>query len=250
MVRWPLARPGSNSDFVFFDFAGTLVEGVPAWEQPQIVACAESGLPVTPAQVKAAVWKVWGPLEGCAHVEASATEDRYDRWIGAIEREILAGLAVSEDLLDRATRRVMELQVDPASYRVYPDVVPALESLRQRGVRLGIVSNFAWRLPELVAALGLAGYFDLILTSARVGYRKPRPEIFHRALAEAGAEADAAIYVGDDPACDQTGARAAGMPALLIDRGRRGSMRAGRIRGLTDLPRLTKTLTVRPVGGM
>jgi putative hydrolase of the HAD superfamily len=222
-------------DYVFFDFAGTLVEGVPNWEHPQIVVCAECGLTVTPARVKEAIWKVWGPLEGCEHVEASATEDAYARWIGAIERQILAGLGLQESVLDRAARRVMELQVAPNSYRVYPDVLPTLESLRRRGLRLGIVSNFAWRLPELVAGLGLADRFDLILTSARVGYRKPRPEIFEHALATAGVAADKALYVGDDPECDEAGARAVGIRSLLIDRRRRAAPRVGQIRSLATL---------------
>lgn len=208
------------TEFVFFDFAGTLVEGVPSWEHPQVVACAECGLTVTPAQVKAAIWKVWEPLEGCAHVDASRDEATYAGWIGAIERQILAGLGVSESALDQAARRVMELQIAPSSYRVYPDARPALEELRRRGLRLGIISNFAWRLPDLVAGLGLADRFELILTSARAGYRKPRPEIFEQALVRAGVAPDRALYVGDDPECDEAGARAVGIRSLLIDRRR------------------------------
>lgn len=230
----PRASVLSGFEFVFFDFAGTLVEGVPCWEHPQIVACAECGVTVTPAQVKAAIWKVWGPLEGCAHVEASRDEVTYSRWIGGIERQILAGLGLSESALDRAAQRVMELQIAPGSYRVYPDAWPALEALRRRGLRLGIVSNFAWRLSDLVDGLGVAGHFELILTSARVGYRKPRPEIFEHALAMAGVTPDRALYVGDDPACDEAGARAVGMHSLLIDR-RRASRRDRRIRRLTAL---------------
>ena len=224
-------------EWVFFDFAGTLVEGVPSWENPQLAACAECGRAVTPAEVKAAVWKVWGPLEGCAHREASATAESYRRWIGAIERQILAGLGLSPLQLDRAAPRVMELQVDPASYRIYPDARPALESLRRRGVRLGIISNFAWELPDLVAGLGLAEWFDLILTSARVGYRKPRPEIFQYALDQAGTDPDRVLYVGDDPVCDRDGARAVGIPSLLIDRGRVASPRHGQIRSLAPVAR-------------
>lgn len=229
------ADPHWPPEIVFFDFAGTLVDGVPSWEQPQILACAECGLTVTPARVKAAIWEVWGPLEGCAHVEASASEDAYLRWIGAIERAILARLGLPEEQLDRAAWRVMELQVDPSGYRLYPDVQPALEALRRRTVRLGIVSNFSWRLPELVAALGLGDWFDVVVTSARIGYRKPRPEIFQRALAEAGVPAGAALHVGDDPVCDQAGARSAGLKALLIDRARRPSTRGARIRSLAAL---------------
>ena len=201
-----------------------------------------SGLTVTSAEVKSAIWKVWGPLEGCAHVEASKSMESYRSWIGKIEREILIGLGIDGPWLDGVIRRVMELQVDPASYRAYRDTRPALRSLSQRGLRLGIISNFAWELPELVAGLGLAEYFDLILTSARLGYRKPRPEIFRRALSQAGVDPGRALYVGDDPWCDRDGASAAGMPSLLIDRSRPASTQQRRIQSLArvadylDLP--------------
>lgn len=232
-----LPGPGvmPSIETIFFDFAGTLVEGVPTWEQPQLVAAAECGRTVTPAEVKAAIGKVWGPLEGCAHLEASTDEDTYTEWIGAIERRILAGLNLPPHDLEAASRRVMALQVTPACYRVYPDAVPTLATLKGRGLRLGLISNFAWRLPELVDALGLATFFDLILTSARVGFRKPRLEIFARALAEAGARPSQALYVGDDPACDYRGARAAGLSALLLDRQGTAPVGIPSIDRLTDL---------------
>lgn len=238
--RYPTSRFTAPSwqriiRYVFFDFAGTLVEGIPCWEHPQIVACREAGREVTPAQVKAAIWAVWGPIEGCAHPEASRSEDAYQQWIGAIEREILRGLDVPPDRLERAAHRVMELQLDPRCYRVYPDVWPTLQALRQRGYHLGIISNFAWRLADLVKDLGLADAFDLILTSAQVGYRKPRQEIFARALQLAGVEPTAALYVGDDPVCDLAGAQAAGIPGLLIDRRRRTVAQQPCIRALTTL---------------
>jgi putative hydrolase of the HAD superfamily len=213
-------------DAILFDFAGTLVDGVPNWEHPQIVACSERGQTVTPAQVKAAIWQVWGPLEGCAHPDASVDRSRYTSWIGAIEQQILAKLAIPPDELAAATQRVMELQVSAASYRLFPDVRPTLDALRGDGLRLGLISNFAWDLPDLVRDLGLADYFDLVLTSARAGYRKPRPEIFRQALAALDVAPERAVYVGDDLDCDVAGARGVRLTPILIDRiGRHTSLR-------------------------
>jgi HAD superfamily hydrolase (TIGR01509 family) len=220
---------------VFFDFSGTLVDGVPNWEHPQIVACRECGIEVAPEQVKAAIWKVWGPIEGCAHVAESADEASYAQWIGAIERRILEGLDIPDERLEQASRRVISLQVAPECYRVYPDVEPALQALRRRGLRLGLVSNHAWRLPELVAALGLGEFFDPIVTSARAGYRKPRPEIFRLALDAAGADPRATLFVGDDPDCDVRGAADAGLRSIWLDRKRPSSVEEGRIQSLGEL---------------
>ena len=226
-------------DTVMFDFAGTLVDGVPNWEYPQIVACAEAGREVSPAEVKAAIWKVWGPLEGCTHVAASVDEATYARWIGAVERQILANLDVPEHALERATARVMELQVAPECYRLYPEVPATLEALRARGVPLGLISNFAWGLPDLVAVLGIAQYFDAIVTSAREGYRKPRPEIFQNGLALLGATPERVLFVGDDPECDYLGAQSLGLRPLLIDRKGRGGEG---MKTVTDLREITRWL--------
>lgn len=219
---------------VLFDFADTVATGRPCWEWPQIVACRERGLSVSPADVKAAIWRIWKDREGCAHVEASHDEVSYTAWIGAIETAILRDLGLTGDLA-AAARRVMELQADPASYQVFPDVPEAIDQLRARGLRLGIVSNNGWWLPDLVAGLGLAEFFDTIITSARVGYRKPRPEIFAAALEAIGVPSGEALFVGDDYENDILGARAAGLGAALIDRfGRSG----GNSTTLTDLREL------------
>jgi putative hydrolase of the HAD superfamily len=81
------------------------------------------------------------------------------------------------------------------------------------------VSNWDVSLPEVLARCGLEGALDGIVTSAEVGSRKPDPAIFTPALRLAGCSAAEAVYVGDTPAEDVEGARAAGIPALLIDRG-------------------------------
>src|SRR5437879_763350 len=115
-----------NPTHVFFDFAGTLVEGVPNWEWPQIAACAESGTTVSANRVKTAIWRVWGPLEGCAHEVESGDESLYQTWIDDVEGRILRDLGVSDRDLPRAIRRVTNLQIHSRSYRLYPDGLPAL----------------------------------------------------------------------------------------------------------------------------
>ncbi len=71
----------------------------------------------------------------------------------------------------------------------------------------------------MLARCGLGEALDGIVTSAQVGSRKPDPAIFRPALRLARCSATEAVYVGDTPAEDVEGARAAGIPALLIDRG-------------------------------
>jgi putative hydrolase of the HAD superfamily len=65
--------------------------------------------------------------------------------------------------------------------------------------------------------IGIGHYFDFVITSAQAGAAKPKPEIFHAALAAAGVEAAHAVHVGDDPVRDIGGAEAVGMRTVWVN---------------------------------
>jgi putative hydrolase of the HAD superfamily len=89
-----------------------------------------------------------------------------------------------------------------------------LEALRDRGLKLGLVSN-AFDPPELLHAdlerLGVAERIDVAVFSSEIGHRKPEPAIFRRALDALGVEPGAALFVGDTLRTDIAGAAAVGM---------------------------------------
>ena len=101
-------------------------------------------------------------------------------------------------------------------FEPYPDALPALSALRQEGLRVVVVSNWDCSLSEILARGGLGSGLDGVVASAAAGARKPDPAIFQSALALAGAEPEQAVHVGDSPAEDVAGARAAGVRALLL----------------------------------
>ncbi|MFL5869475.1 MAG: HAD family hydrolase [Solirubrobacterales bacterium] len=123
-------------------------------------------------------------------------------------------------LLSREVGRPVPVEEMMAAirFRAYPDTAPALEELASLGVRRVCVSNWDYALPEVLDRTGLATGFDAVITSASVGARKPDPAIFRVALEAAGCAPHEALVVGDTPEEDIAGARAAGIPALLIDR--------------------------------
>jgi putative hydrolase of the HAD superfamily len=90
-----------------------------------------------------------------------------------------------------------------------------LESLRDRGLKVGLVSN-AIDPPELLhrdlAQLGIAERLDVAVFSSEVGWRKPHPAIFERALVDLDVEPARTLFVGDTLATDIAGAAALGMP--------------------------------------
>jgi putative hydrolase of the HAD superfamily len=106
-------------------------------------------------------------------------------------------------------------------FSVYPDAVEALRDARARGLGTLVISNWDISLSGVLDSLGLSELLDGVLTSAAAGARKPAAEIFHRALQIAGGVApERALHVGDDLQADYEGARAAGLRALLVCRGR------------------------------
>jgi HAD superfamily hydrolase (TIGR01549 family) len=124
------------------------------------------------------------------------------------------------ELLSREAGRPVSVEEMMAAIRfdAYPDASPALERFGELGLRRVCVSNWDYALPEVLERCGLGDVFDAVVTSAVVGARKPDPRIFDAALEEAGCAPEEALHVGDTPAEDIAGARAAGIPALLLDR--------------------------------
>jgi putative hydrolase of the HAD superfamily len=103
-------------------------------------------------------------------------------------------------------------------FSLFPDTLPALRRLRG-SFKLGIISD-AQRLflePEMKQC-SLFDLFDVRIISSDHGFRKPDPRLFVMALAGLGQSSAEAIYVGDDLFHDMCGARAAGMPGVLLKR--------------------------------
>lgn len=158
-------------------------------------------------------------------------------WLRFVEETLLRtpGIEDAPALAARALDDLRDAFRDPAAWRVYDDVVPALDALRAAGARLAVVSNWDSRLPSLLGALGLASYFDAVVVSHVEGVEKPAPELFLRAVARLGADPGRTLHVGDVPALDADGARAAGLACVLVDRSGRTE---GALPDLEPLPRI------------
>ena len=95
----------------------------------------------------------------------------------------------------------------------YPDTLPALAALAAR-VPLISVSNGNADL----ARIGLQHHFRASITSREIGCAKPDARIFAAACERLGVAAEHVLHVGDDPALDVAGARAAGLRTAWLNR--------------------------------
>jgi putative hydrolase of the HAD superfamily len=104
------------------------------------------------------------------------------------------------------------------AWRMFEDVLPALDALATAGIRLAVISNWDERLRPLLQQLELSDYFETIIVSCEAGFAKPSPVIFEHAVKKLGLPPGSILHVGDNLIADLQGARGAGFRAVRIDR--------------------------------
>jgi len=115
--------------------------------------------------------------------------------------------------------------------------VATVRALKDAGHRLGVVSNAEGRVERDLDGAGYAGLFETVVDSHLVGFEKPDPEIFRIALERMSVGPETAVFLGDVPAVDIVGARAAGLTAVLLDRhDLYATVDAPRLRSIAELP--------------
>jgi HAD superfamily hydrolase (TIGR01509 family) len=223
---------------VFFDAGYTLLCMDP--DQPTLFArtCAALGIAIDPQRLPAAVERanvLLGPRQP-ADVPAPFSQAAVDAFWTRYNRELLSVCAVRASDAERA-EEVYRLFAASIRWRVYDDVPSVLATLRRRGLRTGVISNWTGELEDVLAQTGLLAYFDFALDSARLGHEKPHAPIFEEALRRSGVPAHAALHVGDSVPHDVEGALQWGLRAVLLDRANRHPAyeRAPRIAHLGEL---------------
>jgi putative hydrolase of the HAD superfamily len=199
---------------VLFDWGGTLMND--EWSDEialeghsaGIAALARDGLPDAAAFTSYL-------SEHEAELFPRATDDEID---------ILAVMTSSfrehgVELTDDDVRLFLQAAQDVWSsyYALAASTHALLEALRERGLKLALVSNTAsprWLLEPILERQGLVDRVDAIVLSSEVGKRKPHPAIFERALGELAVEPDEALFVGDRLGADVLGASRIGMSTV------------------------------------
>lgn len=97
-----------------------------------------------------------------------------------------------------------------------PEAISTLTALRERGLRLGVVSNAEGNVREELGTYGLLSFFDTVIDSALVGSEKPEPGIFHQALNELDLAGADCWHVGDRLVSDVLGALGAGLAVGVL----------------------------------
>jgi putative hydrolase of the HAD superfamily len=104
----------------------------------------------------------------------------------------------------------------------FPETSSVLRSLREAGLRLGVLTDVPYGMPMKFVRRDLDGaqifnLLDSVLTSAMVGLRKPEPAGYHALASSLGVAPSAMLYVGNEPK-DVIGAQRAGITSVLVNR--------------------------------
>lgn len=209
----------SDPSVVLIDVGDTMLRPEPSWRDIYATVFHDFGIEASSEEFEDAFRASWAEWEHEGPFEA--TEEGSFQRLMVLDRLVFGRLG-HPDLPESFFRDVDAAFHRRSAWYIFPDVIPALEAMRGAGLRLGVVSNWAWTAPELLHLLELASYFEVLSISARVGYQKPHPAIFEHALELLGAQPHEAIHIGDDAGADVLGARRAGIePVLLRRAGRR-----------------------------
>lgn len=195
---------------MIFDFYGTLARWQVSHVSNYISVFAEHGyhLPDTVLD------EYFARYDGVDHAEHSVSEDMYELWVRMRLRDLTAACAVAPHECDGIIEALRVSDTGPMC--TYPEVEATLRTLRERGIAIGVCSNWGWHLDPYLADLALLDLVDSAVTSARAGARKPHPSIYTRAAAELGVAPHEAIFVGDSWVPDVEGPRRLGMTAIHV----------------------------------
>ena len=160
---------------------------------------------------------------GLLHQALELNQERGDLAVWPLEERLRVLFSPYAHLDTELTERLSQVFLQPifATAQVHHDALPVLMGLNRRGVRTAIVSNTPWGSSGRFWRSELARHellpaVDAVVFCRDVGWRKPHPTPFRRALEMLGVTEKDAAFVGDNPVWDVEGAEAAGLLPILL----------------------------------
>ncbi|MFY9562305.1 MAG: HAD family hydrolase [Terriglobales bacterium] len=217
----------SNINFIFFDVGNTLL--FPNRERIH-APLTERGFSPDPEHLRDLERRTKNQFD--SKMTQDSTTDHSFWWM--FYTQLLDEIGLKDNAL--RDQLVMSIRNSANWDQIRPGTREQLQQMGAR-YRIGVISNADGKIEDVLRRCNIADCFRTITDSGLVGYEKPHPEIFRRALKSLNAAPEQSLYVGDVYSVDYLGATGAGMQAVLMDvpgayRGR--GLR--RIESLEELP--------------
>jgi putative hydrolase of the HAD superfamily len=194
--------PVGSVEAVWTDFGGVLT---PPAEDSMLAFCAKVGIAThVLGSAVTAVAAYYGQRDPMAPLDIPLVSEH--AWARQVERVLARDFALEVDLGDPGEAWFADRPVNL-------DWLSYLDRLRAKGVFVGLLSNMVPTWNRHWQRMVPHDFFDAVVLSHEVGFRKPAPEIFAHAARVAGVRADACVLI-DDLAVNCAGAEAAGWRAI------------------------------------
>ena len=221
-----MARPGIS--VAFFDAAGTLFDVKGSVADIYLRHADKYGVKATP-ETRTAITSAFHRAFSEAPPPVFAVSDpleikRCERlWWFDIVHHVFYRVGMFEGF-DEYFEEVFEAFGGAGYWTLFPETLSVLKQMKDRGIEIGIISNFDSRLFTILRGLGLSDLVDTVTIASLAHAAKPSPKIFKTALDKHAADPLEAVHVGDSLQDDVGGAAAAGLHAVHLNRSGDGSL--------------------------
>jgi len=159
-------------------------------------------------------------------------DEFWHQWDSLVLKHL--GIAEHEELAKSFTHSKWMDFVDST---LYPEVKEVLLELKQRGLKVGLISNgYEEEIDFILEKVNLEkATFDIIVGVDTIKKVKPNPDIFKYATSKLNVKPEETMFVGDNVEADYDGAENAGVHALLIDRTEKQQSDLKTIKNLKEL---------------
>src|SRR5215471_5235971 len=225
----PRYDPGMSFRAVLFDAAETLFTTRGSVGEIYGSIARQYGSTASDETIQAAFARQFrgaGPL---------SVEDQ-KRWWKNVVHGVFTEVGMVDDF-DKFFERLYDRFRDSEGWVLFPETIEVVTELKNRGLKLGVISNFDNRAYTVMRSLEILHLFDAVTLSSETGHCKPDREIFDAAVRALGIPASEVLLVGDSLQDDVEAGIRAGLAAVLIDRRNRYATVSSvtRISSLRDL---------------
>jgi putative hydrolase of the HAD superfamily len=196
---------------ILFDLGGTLIDSEEFFDTFQRIL-KRKGIRRSKHDVEEAMLEAEQQLKNKYRDEVPKDSEYYVRWnLGILHRL---------DIHERDTELAEEIDkhwFDYMKIRPHEGLLEVLRTLKERGLKLGIVTNgYQSDLDKILPMLRLGNVFDILVAADTIGRKKPDPEIFLHAIMKLRVSASETVFVGDEYENDYLGAKKAGLIPFLL----------------------------------
>jgi len=205
-------------EVVFFDVGGTILRANPSVGEIYARRAADHGFSSKPEELNGRFRVAWGEYLVRSRSRAFRCDDETLRgdWFQIVSQTFAGD--VPSGAMGALFEDLYEYFVYPDAWTLVPGTRQAFETLRDRGMRLGVISNWDKRLRETLEGIGLLELFEpeLIKISHEVGFEKPHDAMFEAARESAGVDPARILHVGDSLEADIAPAAAHGLRTFWV----------------------------------